>query len=473
MVNSQGVRSSNGQIIISWNVQGCISPTRTSVSVGVSPVPTPSASSNSPQCAGATLNLTSGGGISYAWSGPNGFTSTEQNPTINNITSANAGTYTVTVTNGINCSATATTNVVVNASPSITAVSDSPTCIGNTVNLYSTGASSFAWTGPEGFTSSNQNPSIINANPIVTGIYTVTGSSAFGCIGSATTSVTVNQIPDAPTNATATPSTICLGGSTNLSATATGNNINWWTAATGGTQLSQVASGANYSVSPVTTTTYYAETYTGVATNTYSFTNASASGRLGPNLSAITSAYAATNLAGQVSIGSNQGIQIWTVPFTGNYTFQVNGASGGTATNAGKGARVTGTVFLTSGTQLNLLVGQMGSSYVSSSYSNGGGGGSFVANGGTLLFAAGGGGGSAQSPVSGQDASTTNSVISGSAAQLGSAGAGYSTNGVHFTYGAYTTVAQSFTNGGNGQAGGTAGGWPGGTYGEEIGRAHV
>jgi gliding motility-associated-like protein len=70
---------------------------------------------------------------------------------------------------------------------------------------------------------------------------------------------TVYPLLAAPTSVTATPSTIISGSSTNLNATSTGNIINWWTAATGGTLLNTTGSGVNYSVSPTVTTTYYAE----------------------------------------------------------------------------------------------------------------------------------------------------------------------------------------------------------------------
>lgn len=57
------------------------------------------AGSNSPVCAGASLNLTATtiSGATYAWTGPNGFTSTQQNPAIT-YAAAYAGTYTVQVT---------------------------------------------------------------------------------------------------------------------------------------------------------------------------------------------------------------------------------------------------------------------------------------------------------------------------------------------------------------------------------------
>jgi hypothetical protein len=50
----------------------------------------------------------------YIWTGPNNFTSTLSNPTINNALSVNAGVYTLTVTGQNSCNNTSTTNVVVN-----------------------------------------------------------------------------------------------------------------------------------------------------------------------------------------------------------------------------------------------------------------------------------------------------------------------------------------------------------------------
>jgi hypothetical protein len=81
--------------------------------VTVTAGPTPTASNNGPVCFGSPLSLTSspGGMTSYSWSGPNSFTSTAQNPTVSaSATSAMAGIYTVTVTNGT-CPGTNTTTV--------------------------------------------------------------------------------------------------------------------------------------------------------------------------------------------------------------------------------------------------------------------------------------------------------------------------------------------------------------------------
>jgi beta-glucanase (GH16 family) len=78
--------------------------------------PTPSASNNSPISAGMTLNLTASTvtDATYAWTGPNGFASTSQNPSVPNATTNAAGVYAVTATVGGCASSPATTTVMVN-----------------------------------------------------------------------------------------------------------------------------------------------------------------------------------------------------------------------------------------------------------------------------------------------------------------------------------------------------------------------
>lgn len=78
------------------------------------------ASNNGPALMGATgirvaVTEVPGTSISYAWTGPGGFTSTTRNPEITGLTEAKSGIYTVTVKKGnpVVCSVTATTNLVV------------------------------------------------------------------------------------------------------------------------------------------------------------------------------------------------------------------------------------------------------------------------------------------------------------------------------------------------------------------------
>ncbi len=77
------------------------------------------AGSNSPVCEGDTIELYGGpdtgsnGPYTYAWVGTNGFSSSEQNPTISEATLDMNGTYTLTVTNASGCEFVAQTDVTV------------------------------------------------------------------------------------------------------------------------------------------------------------------------------------------------------------------------------------------------------------------------------------------------------------------------------------------------------------------------
>ena len=92
---------------------------------------------------------------------------------------------------------------------------------------------------------------------------------------------------------------------------------------------------------------------------TYTFTNAGATGREGPNQAQVNASYSGTNLAGSVTINT-QGIQEWTVPASGTYRIEAfGGAKGGNGTDPyaggigqnspGKGAYLAGNFALTSG----------------------------------------------------------------------------------------------------------------------------
>ena len=166
----------------------------------------------------------------------------------------------------------------------------------------------------------------------------------------------------------------------------------------------------------------YAETYT--------FTNASATGENGPTQNQINSEYAGTNLANSVTINS-QGIQEWVAPVSGTYEIEAWGAQGGSggwysnssySSTGGLGGYAKGFITLSAGTTLYIFVGQQGEGYpspstrmqnlaarkggwnggggnsVSSYPGTGGGGASDIRIGGTSLndrklVAAGGGGG--------------------------------------------------------------------------------
>lgn len=188
------------------------------INITVTALPNISISPVQTLCEGQNITLTSTGGGDYSWTGPDGFVSTLQNPTMTGATSNNSGTYSLTVTaNG--CTASATTAVTVNVLPNITINSNQNICQGNLINLTSSGGGDYSWTGPNGFTSTSQNPTINSANVLNTGVYSLTITTN-GCTASATTSVTVNPIPTLIAGANQTR---CEGEAINLTSTGSGD----------------------------------------------------------------------------------------------------------------------------------------------------------------------------------------------------------------------------------------------------------
>lgn len=197
---------------------------------------TATASNTGAYCVGATIQLNATGGTSYSWTGPNGFTSGLQNPTIPNSTTAHAGTYNVTAT-GAGCTATASTTVVINPLPAVNAGVDQNVCTGGSVTLSGSGATTYTW--------DNSVSNGVAFSPPGTTTYTVTGTTA-GCTNTDQVVVTVNPLPTIVVN----DESICAGGSATL--TASGANTYSWSPTTG---LSPT-SGATVTASPSSTTTY-------------------------------------------------------------------------------------------------------------------------------------------------------------------------------------------------------------------------
>lgn len=167
-----------GDYIVTAISQGCIAKDTTTVVVNIIPAK-PTVSSNSPVCPTTTLNLTASsttGGVTYAWTGPSSFSSSQQNPSISNVSSANAGTYSVTATVNGCTSQAGTTNVVVQiTTPTPVATSNAPLCDGGSLNLAASliPGATYEWTGPNNFTSALQNPVINPAHTFHSGDYVV------------------------------------------------------------------------------------------------------------------------------------------------------------------------------------------------------------------------------------------------------------------------------------------------------------
>lgn len=92
-----------------WIAGGSINNSTCNVYSGTDAV----ASSNGPNVeVGTTLQLYGSTGTAWSWTGPNGFTSTLQNPSLPNAVTTQSGVYSVTVTGG-GCTSTASTKVTV------------------------------------------------------------------------------------------------------------------------------------------------------------------------------------------------------------------------------------------------------------------------------------------------------------------------------------------------------------------------
>lgn len=194
---------------VTGNTSGCTAIAESTVFV----YPTPNLVVNSPiACEGLPINLTATGAASYYWQGPQSFTSNVQNPSIPNSSANMSGTYTVTGTSAQGCTATAVSGVGVQALPVPGIISNAPVCLNSTLTFAASGASGFAWWGPDNFSANGQYTSIPNVQPQAAGVYTVMGVIG-SCTAIATTTVTLKSLPS-PTIQSSSP--VCAGKTLSL-----------------------------------------------------------------------------------------------------------------------------------------------------------------------------------------------------------------------------------------------------------------
>ena len=230
VINNIALQDS-GTFSVIVTVNGCSSQPG-SVTVAILPTPnSPFASNNGPLCEGKTLNLNASDitGASFNWGGPNNFVSTNQNAVISNTLLSQGGMYNVTATVNGCTSLPATTDVVINPLPTLPIASNNgPLCVGQTLtlNAISTPNSTFNWTGPIGFISTNQTPSIANVTLANASAYNVT-ASLNGCTSfSATTTPIISPVVSVPVVTSNSP--VCSGGTLNLNTLSiAGVSYNW------------------------------------------------------------------------------------------------------------------------------------------------------------------------------------------------------------------------------------------------------
>jgi gliding motility-associated-like protein len=202
------------------------------------------------------LNASSTAGSTYSWTGPNGFSSANQNPIINPVSILNSGTYNVVASSAFCSSASAIINVTVNPKPFASASSNtSGICSGNTIDISGAGGGTYSWSGPNGFTSSNAIDFIANSTIAASGTYTLVVTSAANCKDTATVGIIVSQTPTTPV-VTANTTDLCEGDALQLNAISTAGSTYSWSGPNGYSSAIQnplinivtVSNSGNYSV---------------------------------------------------------------------------------------------------------------------------------------------------------------------------------------------------------------------------------
>jgi hypothetical protein len=246
------------------------------INVTVNPAPaTPTIFTNSPLCAGSTLQLSASlhSGFGYQWSGPAGFSSTQRNPNIANASESNAGIYSLILVAGSCSSDIATVAVSISSASATLLGRDTSVCLGSRyelpMRLGGTGPWEITYTvGSQRFTHSATAPS---GNDAVISIPLTVRESAVirinsvvdaaGCAsGNIAGAVNLTALP-APQATLRNPTLLlCNGSSGELILDITGGDAPWnlgWSV-NGVAQPTElaVASPVRIQVSPSATTTY-------------------------------------------------------------------------------------------------------------------------------------------------------------------------------------------------------------------------
>ncbi|MFN4123089.1 MAG: T9SS type A sorting domain-containing protein [Flavobacteriales bacterium] len=148
-----------------------------------------------PVCEGEEITLSAAQEGIYQWVGPNNFDATGETVVITNAQLNNAGTYTLN-SRRFACESQANVDVNIIAKPDLTLTVNSPVCFGSVANFSAPTGLSYFWTGPNGFISNEQNPSII-ADDETQGVYALTVQNAQGCRNADSVLLEILEIPDA------------------------------------------------------------------------------------------------------------------------------------------------------------------------------------------------------------------------------------------------------------------------------------
>ena len=178
-----------------------------SVTVTVNVLPSVYAGANQSTCTGLSVTLTGSGNAStYSW----------DNGVVNNVPFVvnSTTTYTVTATDINGCANTDQVTVTAISSPQVDAGQAQSICIGSSVTLNATGASTLNWNN--GVTNG------VAFNPTVSQYYSVSSTNSNGCTGTDSVLVIVNPLPNVNAGQDVN---VCTGFSVTLLASGANNYV--------------------------------------------------------------------------------------------------------------------------------------------------------------------------------------------------------------------------------------------------------
>ncbi|MBO2009021.1 gliding motility-associated C-terminal domain-containing protein [Hymenobacter negativus] len=262
--NTTGAAITQQYILLATTANGCFQ--RDTVVVTINPAAVAVAGANRPVCSGlaTTLGAAAVTGYTYSWSPSTGLSNTSvANPTFtltNTTTTPNPIVFTLTATTANGCVATSTVTVTVNPAAVANAGPAVSVCDGKRVTLGTAALAGYTYSWSP---TTNLN-NATSAQPVLTGVnpgttpltatYTLTATTASGCVSTSTVIVTINPRPAAeaitgpasvcPTvtgiaysvvNPAATAYTWLINGGTIASGQGTpAITVNWGVASTGG-----------------------------------------------------------------------------------------------------------------------------------------------------------------------------------------------------------------------------------------------
>ncbi|MEL6864896.1 MAG: gliding motility-associated C-terminal domain-containing protein [Bacteroidota bacterium] len=191
--------SSTGVYTISLTVLTECGESTADYSFEIYDLPSVSASNDGPSCAGGNITLTANApsAESYEWEGPDGFSSVLPNPVLDNISSLQQGTYSVTVTDANGCENSASTLVAVLPLPDVEIIASTPSiCFGDTLSLVAMGDNSYiyTWSPATGLNTTQGN--MVFASPDTTTTYFLASLNTLtGCASVDTLTVIVYPLP--------------------------------------------------------------------------------------------------------------------------------------------------------------------------------------------------------------------------------------------------------------------------------------